>query len=195
MNVNLLEKLWKAVARGDFELDRRGLVVPPLGVAANGVYEHWVNDEAHQFDSNTTTNEGLIYLLVTGLLNGSKLPSWYVALFSANYTPDVTLTASSFRDTASEIVSPTEGYTNATRVAWTPATNPIVPTLTNAATPAEFTIATASSLVVRGAAILSEPAKGAVTGKLLSAAQFGNARTVYDTDLFYVRYSLQLTPA
>ena len=72
MNVNLLEKLWKAVARGDFELDQRGLVVPPLGVAANGVYEHWVNDEAHQFDHNTTSNEGLIYLLVTGLLNGSK---------------------------------------------------------------------------------------------------------------------------
>lgn len=63
----------------------------------------------------------------------------------------------------------------------------------NLANKAAFTIATASSLTVNGAALLSESAKGAVTGKLVSATKFAAARTLYNTDVFNLAYRVQLT--
>ena len=37
------------------------------------------------------------------------------------------------------------------------------------------------------------PAKGAVTGKLVSATKFAAARTLYNTDVFNLAYRVQLT--
>lgn len=133
-----------------------------------------------------------MYLLTVGLYNGTKLPTWNLALYAANYTPLANLTAASFPATASEITSNTEGYTEATRRVWTPSA-PSANMIDNLANKAAFTIATASSLTVNGAALLSESAKGAVTGKLVSATKFAAARTLYNTDVFNLAYRVQLT--
>ena len=172
--------------------DGRGLYFPKAKAFISGTYIHDVNGQDERADPNLLPDEGLMYLLTVGLYNGTKLPTWNLALYAANYTPLTNLTAASFPATASEITSNTEGYTGATRPIWTPSA-PSANMIDNLANKAAYTIATASSLVVNGAALLSESAKGAVTGKLVSATKFAAARTLYDTDVFNLAYRVQLT--
>ena len=172
--------------------DTGGVYFARAAAVAQGGYLHDVNGLDEAFDPNLLPDEGLVYLLSAGLGNGTKLSAWYLSLYSANYTPLAGLTAASYPATASEITSGTEGYTEATRPVWTP-TAPTTPLIDNLANKAAFTIATASSLTVNGAALLSEATKGAVTGKLASATKFGTARTLYDTDVFNLAYRVQLT--
>ncbi len=159
---------------------------------AEGGYFHDVNGLDERYDPNNLPDEGLIYLLSVGLNNGSKLATWYLSLYAANYTPLAELTAASYPATASEITSGTEGYTESTRQVWTP-TAPTTPLIDNLANKAAFTIATASSLAVNGAALLSEATKGAVTGKIISATKFNATRTFYNTDVFNLAYRVTLT--
>lgn len=168
------------------------LFFPRAAAIAQGGYIHDVNGLDERFDKNLLPDEGLIYLLSVGLNNGSKLATWYLSLYAANYTPLAGLTAASYPATASEITSNTEGYTESTRPVWTP-TAPTTPLIDNLSNKAAFTIATASSLTVNGAALLSEATKGAVTGKLISATKFGASRTLYNTDVFNLAYRVQLT--
>lgn len=175
-----------------FEVTPQGVVFTRAAAVANGMYFYDTNGEDPGESPNLLPDEGLIYLLSVGLNNGAKLSSWYLSLYAANYTPLPGLTAASYPATASEITSNTEGYTESTRPLWTP-TAPTTPMLDNLANKAAFTIATASSLTVNGAALLSEATKGAVTGKLVSATKFPVARTLYDTDVFNLAYRVQLT--
>lgn len=172
--------------------DSRGLYFPKAKAFISGAYIHDVNGQDERIDHNLLPDEGLIYLLSVGLNNGTKLATWYLSLYAANYTPLAGLTAASYPATASEITSNTEGYTESTRPVWTP-TAPTTPLIDNLANKAAFTIATASSLTVNGAALLSEATKGAVTGKLVSATKFSAARTLYNTDVFNLAYRVQLT--
>jgi hypothetical protein len=172
--------------------DERGLYFPKAKAFISGMYIHDVNGKDERIDPNLLPDEGLMYLLTVGLYNGTKLPTWYLALYAANYTPLANLTAASFPATANEITSNTEGYTEATRPVWTPSA-PSANSIDNLTNKAAFTIATASSLTVNGAALISEQTKGAVTGKLVSATKFSAARTLYNTDVFNLAYRVQLT--
>ena len=172
--------------------DDGGIHFARASAVAQGGYVHDVNGLDERFDKNLLPDEGLIYLLSVGLNNGTKLATWYLSLYAANYTPLAGLTAASYPATASEITSNTQGYTESTRPVWTP-TAPTTPLIDNLANKASFTIATASSLTVNGAALLSEATKGAVTGKLVSATKFSAARTLYNTDVFNLAYRVQLT--
>jgi hypothetical protein len=157
-----------------------------------GVYTHDINGMDERTDYNLIPDEGLIYLLTTGLANGTKLPTWYVAMYSANYTPLANLTAASFPATASEITSNTEGYTESTRPVWTPGAV-TTPTIDNLANKVSYTIASASSITIGGLALLSEATKGAVTGKIASATKLTPSRTAYNTDVFSASFRVQLT--
>jgi len=172
--------------------DDGGILFAKASAVGNGGYLHDVNGSDERFDPNLLPDEGLLYLVTVGLNNGAKLPTWYLSLYAANYTPLAGLTAASYPATASEITSSTEGYTEATRPVWVP-TAPTTPLIDNLANKAAFTIATASSLTVNGAAMTSGAAKGAVTGKLISAAKFTAARTLFNTDVFNLAYRVQLT--
>ena len=184
----------KALAANQYERtgDERGLYFPKAKAFISGLYIHDVNGQDERQDPNLLPDEGLIYLLSVGLNNGAKLAAWYLSIYAANYTPLAGLTAASYPATAAEITSGSEGYTEATRPVWTP-TAPTTPLIDNLANKAAFTIATASSLTVNGAALLSEATKGAVTGKLISATKFGTARTLYNTDVFNLAYRVTLT--
>lgn len=182
-----------AIAANKFERTENGsLFFPKAKAMIEGIYFHDVNGEDERQDHNLLPDEGLMYLLTVGLYNGTKLPTWNLAIYSANYTPLPALTAASFPATASEITSNTEGYTEATRPIWTPSA-PVNNIIDNLANKAAYTIATASSLNVSGAALLSDSAKGAVTGKLASATKFTQARTLYNTDVFNLAYRVQLS--
>ena len=173
--------------------DDGGVYFPRATVVAEGVYIHDVNGLDERYDKNLLPDEGLIYLLNVGLNNGTKISTWYLSIYAANYTPTAGLTAASYPATASEITSNTEGYTETTRPVWTPTLSSSSPMIDNLANKASFTIATASSLTVNGAALLSEATKGAVTGKLISATKFSASRTLYNTDVFNLAYRIQLT--
>lgn len=174
-----------------YERTERGIYFPVARAFASGEYTHNVNGADERVDHNLLVDEGLDYLLTVGLFNGTKIGTWYLALYGGNYTPVAALTAASFPATASEITSTTEGYTETVRQTWVPtAPNPNI--IDNVASKAAFTIATASSLVVYGAALLSESTRGATTGTLMSATKFAAARTLYNTDVFNLGYRVQL---
>jgi hypothetical protein len=186
----------KALANHKYERtgDARGLYFPTSKTFVSGTYFHNVNGRDHREDPNLLPDEGLLYMLTVGLYNGAKVPTWYLSLYAANYTPLPGLTAASYPATASEITSGTEGYTEATRQIWLPsAPTPSPVAIDNVANQTLFTIATASSLTVNGAALMSEPTKGAITGTLVSATKFNAPRTLYNTDVFNLAYRVQLT--
>lgn len=183
------------VQRGKTELtDDGGIFISGAGVVLRGTYFHEVNGKDLRIDKNLLTTEGLNYLLTTGLKDGTKAASWYLSIFAANYTPVAALTAASYPATASEIVSATEGYSESTRQVWTPGAV-ASGAVDNLAAKANFTIVTAGSLTVNGAALVSEASKGAVTGTLVSATKFAASRVLYNTDVFTLGYNLQLTSA
>jgi hypothetical protein len=182
----------RALRNKKYERSEQGIYFPHAKGFAAGTYIHDVNGLDERQDANILTDEGLVYLLSVGLNNGTKAATWYLSLYAANYTPLSSLTAASYPATASEITSTTEGYTEATRPVWTP-TAPTTPLIDNVASKAAFTIATASSLAVNGAALHSIATRGGVTGTLISATKFSATRTLYDTDVFNLGYRLQLT--
>lgn len=168
-----------------------GILFPKASALATGGYIHDVNGQDERFDPNLLPNQGLMYMLGVSVHTTTKITAWYLALYAADYTPLAGLTAATFPATASEITSNTEGYTGATRPAWTSAA-PSANMVDNLATKAVYTIATASSLAVNGAAVVSDSTKGAVVGTLLSATKFAATRTLYNTDVFNLAYRISL---
>lgn len=143
---------------------------------------------------NVVTSEGQLYLLATGLAGGTAEAGWFLALWNNAVTPTEAWDAASFTATAGEITSNTEGYSETTRPVWTPDT-PVAEPINNSASPATFSIVTATSLTIQGAALISGSAKGGTTGVLMSAAAFtGGARTQYNGDVFKLVYEESLQP-
>lgn len=186
----------RAFQNRKYEETPEGVLFPEQQAKAYGVYAHRVRRATGEItpwvvDRNLLPTEGLTYLL--SLLGaGSKLPTWYVALYAGAISPTNLWTASNFASTASEITSGTEGYSQSNRVTWVPGTAAAA-AIDNNSSPATFTIVTASNLTVNGAAMLSATAKGATTGTLLSATRFGSTRTFASTDNFDIKYGIALT--
>lgn len=186
-----------------YEVMDTGLAFPRARVKASGVYRHWVNEglsprEAVRADPNLLPSQGLAYLLETGLNGGSAHSNWYLGLYSNSSMPDGTWAAANFTSTSAEITSQTEGYSGANRIAWVPDsavqdTSAISAKMENATTIAEFSIVTASSIVVRGAALLSSNVRGGTTGTLISATTFAEPRTLYNGDTYRLIYTVELS--
>lgn len=191
-------ELKHALANLMFDRSPEGLIVPSMGanIVARGVYEHRVRKANGVItpwvaDANLLPTEGLTYL--ASLLGaGSKLTPWYIALYAGAVSPSSGWTAANFASTASEITSGAEGYSEANRVTWTPGTAS-AGAIHNTASPAAFTIVTASTLVVNGVGMLSALAKGATSGTLVSATRFAAQRTLNNTDVFEIKYTISLT--
>lgn len=183
----------RAIADLNFDQSETGLYFPRSRSFVQGVFEHRVRKATGELtpwvaDHNLVPTEGLTYLI--GLIGAeTKITNWYMALYAGAYTPAAGLTAANFTSTATEITSGTEGHTESTRVAVTWGTA-AAGSINNNAAPSAFTIATATTLTVNGVGILSASAKGATTGKLLAASRFASARTLNDTDVFEVKYTV-----
>lgn len=182
-----------------FDRDQSGLWFPEQNslVTATGLYTHRVrkaNGEVTPWvtDKNLLPTEGLTYMLGAALGGESVLTAWYVALYATSVSPAANWTAANWVATASEIVSGSEGYSESTRVAWQDGTAAAA-AINNNANPAAFTIVTATTLSVNGAALVSASAKSATTGKLASAVKFSATRTLNNTDVFEVKYAVSLT--
>lgn len=183
-----------ALAMGAYTDNQDGSITTDQGVTAKGMYYDRINGGEWQETPNLITNEGLTHMLNVAMGTTPKPAGYFLALFSAAAQPQATWTAASFASTASEIVSMTEGYANATRPAWVP-TNTSTQAIDNMAPAnvAKVTIKTASQLTVQGAAILTNSAKGSTAGVLVSATKYAAARIFQDNDTYEIGYRLALT--
>jgi hypothetical protein len=172
--------------------DGCGILFPKAHVILEGVYTHDVNGQDVQVDKNLLTTEGMNYLLSTGICNTALLAAWYFALYSGAVSPTNAWTAANFTSNGTEITSGSEGYSESTRVLWVPST-PASSSVNNTASKAAFTIVTATNLTVNGCGLASASAKGATSGKLLSAARFAAARSLQNADVFNLGYTLTLS--
>lgn len=165
---------------------------PHSGKVAKGEYFGRVNGgEWAKEGDNIIPIEGLAHLLNVSLGSKAKEAGYYIALFSGSATPAANWTAASFAATANEIVSMTEGYSNPTRPAWTPAAA-TTGSIDNLVTVASVTIATSGTLNVTGAALLSASGKGATTGVLISASKYSTPRTFQNGDTYEIGYRVSL---
>ena len=188
-----MQAISKALAQGDFQITEDGILFPHQGILAKGEYFGRVNGaEWEKEGDNLITTEGLALLLNVALGATAKPAGYYLALFSGSATPAANWTAASFAATANEITSMSEGYTAATRPVWTPGVA-TAGSIDNMAAVASVTIATASSLNVTGAALLTNSTRGGTTGALISASKYAAARTFQNGDTYEIGYRLNLT--
>ena len=181
-----------ALRNHEYEVSDAGVFFPKQKTFVHGLYVHDVNGQDERQDENIVVTEGLNHMLDVVLHATTPVTTWYIGLFSANVTPLSTWTAATFTASSTEIVSLTEGYTEATRQEFVEAAAS-TGSITNSASKAVFTIATATSVTVWGAGLLSSNVRGGTTGTLMSAAKFSAARVLYNTDIFNVAYTLTLT--
>lgn len=181
-----------ALRNHQYEVSDEGIHFPKQRAIVRGVYTHNVNGFDERTDDNLVVTEGLTHMLATELQGGVAVPTWYFGLFSANVTPVSTWTAANFTANSTELTSNTEGYSQTVRQTFSPAA-PSGGSINNTATKAAFTIATATSISVWGAGLLSSNVKGGTTGVLMSSAKFTAVRTLYNTDVFNLGYTLALT--
>lgn len=185
------KEIEKFVQEGDYVETESGFLIHG-SIIAEGKYVHTVNGEDEREDFNLIPTAGINYLLDVGLSNGTKIGSWYLGLYTSNVAPTAAWTPTEFVTTGTESTSTTEGYTEVSRPAWTDA-GPSAGAVNNYASRADFTIATASTFTVWGAAMLSVNTRGSQTGTLVSAVQFGSARVLNDADVFQLGYQVTLT--
>jgi len=185
-------ELAAALAAGNFNVTESGIVFPRLSAMAGGEYFGRVNGgEWEKEGDNRIPTEGLAHILNVAL--GAKpKASCFLALFSGSAAPADNWTAANFAAVASEITSLTEGYTSATRPAWTTA-DTATGSIDNMASVASVTIATASQLNVNGAALLTNGTKGGTTGALVSASKYAVTRVFQSGDTYDIGYRLNLT--
>ena len=193
MRKTLLSDIIRAVINHQLEVTPAGILVPGAWVLLSGEYYHSVNGGPVAVDKNLLTVQGLAYLLNVGLHTTSKISAWYLALFGGAATPLTTWTAATFPAGASELSSGTEGYSEVNRPLWngTTTTTGQIDNLTGGE--ATFTIVTAGTLSVTGAALLSDQGKGSTSGVLMSASKFSVARTLFNGDTFDLGYRVSIT--
>lgn len=189
MNTALLS----ALERGEYtEKDNQITFNQFGGMSFKGEYFDRVNGGEWQHNNNLVVNEGIAHILNVALGGKAKTAKYYLALFSGSTAPAPTWTALNFSAVASEIVSGTEGYTNATRPEWTPLdTNGN--SIDNMTAAAQLTIATSGTLTITGAALLTSPTKGGTVGTLVSASKYSVARTFQNGDIYEIGYRLSAT--
>lgn len=185
----------RALRNHKYERTDAGIFFPAAHAVASGMYVHDVNGLDEQFSPNILPTESLNRILDVHLGTAgstTQLTSWYCALYSGAVTPGATMTAANFTSTTTEITSGSEGYTESTRVLFVPAAAS-AGAKSNSASKAAFTIATATTLTVNGCGLLSASAKGSTSGVIASATRFASARSLSDTDVFNLGYTLSLT--
>lgn len=191
---NLRAEVTREIRAQRFDITPEGIFLPRLGAIAAGEYFGRVNGGAWEKEGdNLIVTEGFAHMLNSAFDTGTaKASGHYLAIFSGSTAPAANWTAASFAAVASEIVSMTEGHTAATRPAWTPVkTN--TGSIDNLTAAASLTIATAGTLNVTGAALLTSNQKGGTTGALVSASLYPVPRTFQNGDVYELGYRINLT--
>lgn len=190
---NLRSELAADLQAENYDITDSGIYFPRTGILASGEYFGRVNrGEWEKEGDNLIVDEGLAHILSVALGATAKPTGYYLALFNGSASPAGNWTAASFAAVAGEIVSMTEGYTLATRPQWVP-TAALAGSIDNMVSPANLTMATAGTLNVTGAALLTTSARGGTTGVLVSATKYAATRTFQNGDTYELGYRITLT--
>ena len=168
-----------------YEKTSGGVFMPVEKIAFSGHYyaKHLRGGKViDEFDThNLVTYQGLDSLLGVMFTNASQITSWFIGIFSGNYTPVATDTAATFPASATEITA----YSGSTRPAFlgTEATQNV----TNTTSVAAYTFSAPVS--VWGGFLSSSAVKSGVAGILFSAAKFTAAKSMDTGDQLLVTYS------
>ncbi len=139
-------------------------------------------------DHNIVVNQGLNLLLNNALAGVAAQTSWYIGIFSGNYTPALTDTGATIASNSTESAA----YTSTTRPAWTPPSGGTSnQTISNSASPASFTMN--ASVTIYGAFLVSSNVINGTAGDLMAASQFSAARALLSGDVLNVTYALSAT--
>lgn len=184
--------LARSMDRGQYEQTESGILFPVSKLMFAGEYRDSVNGIDLGISKNLLTTEGMNHILMVALGATAKISNWYLGLSGANATPLLTWTAANWAANATEITSNTEGYSETTRRGFTAGTAS-GGVIDNYASRAQFTIATATSVVVYGAGLLSLNTKGGTTGVLISSVKYASARTFVNGDLYNCGYRVTAT--
>lgn len=162
----------------DREMARVGGIFSMTQLRGGKVIDKWDS-------KNIVVNQGLNYLLNTGLAAGAAQAAWYTGLFSGNYTPVATDTAATIAANANESAA----YTVTTRPVWTPpAGGSTAQEIDNSAAQATFTMN--ATVTIYGAFLISSDVISGTAGVLLAASQFSAARSLIANDQLLVTYAL-----
>lgn len=184
----------RALANHQYEMTEHGIYFPMARAFGGGEYFFDTNGENPGTAPNLIPTQGFNYLLDVGMRTQSAVAAWYLGLFSGAYTPVDGVTAATWVSAATEITSNSNGYSETTRRLWTPDGAAAGGIVTNASGAAAFTIATSTSVTIRGAALVSEQAKGSGAGVLASISRFSVDRLHYNGDVFNLGYRMRLRP-
>ena len=169
-----------------YELNAAGLIVPSHKILGHGHYRGEIVRAGETIDTfefdNLVVNQGLNYLLGAALAAQTVVTSWYIGLFSGNYTVLAADTAATIAANATEV----SAYTAAARQLWVPAV-PASQSATNSASQATFTFN--AGVTIYGAFLLSSATISGASGTLFSGAQFGAAKAVVAGDQLLLTYT------
>lgn len=183
VNVNMSPELEQALAEGRTDFKVGG---------AFG-YEHFREGKLLDsgYSGNIVVDEGLTDILDVALSNGTQKSTWYVGIFKNNYTPVAGDVASTFAGVgvANEVTTEVD---ETTRPTWTDA-GVSAKSVTNSASPAVFTANT--SVSVYGAFLISNNTMGGLTGTLCAASKFASVRSLVNTDVLNITYTLTIADA
>lgn len=193
MRTNLQKELAADIGRETFDLTEEGIYFPRQSVLASGEYFDRINGGAWSVEKNLLPVEGLAYMLSVIMGQTPKPAGYFLALFSGAAAAAANWTAASFAAAASEITSLTEGYTSPTRPVWTPPASTATASIDNMAAVAHLTMATAGTINVTGAALLTNSTRGGTTGVLISASKYAATRVFQNGDTYDVGYRVSLT--
>lgn len=179
------------VSAGKYEPSDGGILLNKR-VHLKGTYYTMVNGQDLEVCENLIPGQGVAFILDVALGATSKAAGFYLAPFSNAVNPAANWTAASYAATAGEITSQVEGYSEATRPAWSPAATSggIIGNLASLAT---FTIICSSTLNISGMGLLTSNVRGGTSGSLISASRYPSVRVVNNGDGFQVGYTVQLT--
>jgi hypothetical protein len=177
--------------------DDGGILFSEQKAIARGYFTISQNGGPDELSPNMLVTEGLNKMLGVHYNSDTQIPAWYLGLFTGNVSVAASWTAANFAANATENTSTSEGYTNATRPAFTPFAAPSAGQLSNMDGSGNgkvvFTFATAGSVTVRGCALLSTSTRGGTTGVLNSASRLPADKTLTNGETLSVGYTLALT--
>ncbi len=167
-----------------------GLIVPELAgqVLGAGRYIGQIIRKGEVIDEfeckNLVVDQGLNYLLGAALAGGSVVSTWYIGLFSGNYTVLAADTASSIASNSTEVTA----YAAGARQAWVPnSSSPSGKSTSNSSSQASFTFN--GGVTLYGAFLVSSATISGTGGTLFSGAQFGASKAVVATDILLLTYT------
>ena len=141
---------------------------------------------SEEVTKNLVPLPGINYILNAAMQGATQSSSWYIGLFSGNYTPTNNVDLATLVSTGVEYT----GYNEASRPVFT-SPNSTTGTLTNTASLARFTAGTGVTLY--GGFVCNNATKGNGSGLAISAVRFASPKVLDATDYVDVEASLTLT--